>query len=164
MLLTKLRYGVDKHLLIKIVEGMSQMEGIELTVKPHTRGMRAEFLGKSATRAHIDYETPTTSLIADCDLCLCMGTSMAAQVIIEGKLLGDLRCLQAEKNFFQEYKSAWIIDSFEELQSGLQLLREGKFLTPYGSKEVNDFLRFFIYGGADARDVTKEIADIILEG
>lgn len=163
MMLSKLRYGIDKELLIRTVEQLAQQEGVSLTIKPHTRGMRAEFLGKAGSVVKVDYDTPSTTLITESDLCLCMGTSMAAQVLIEGKMLGDLRYLQAESNYFQEYKVAWIIDSIDQLLSGIEMMKKGEFNRPYSNKQVEEFNRFFIYGGQEPRDIPEEIAKIILK-
>lgn len=115
---------VDRDATIRLLFALADLSSIQLIIRGHVRGRDTELtkselsiLESSSTVFVAQDETPSTSLIAECDVLIDVDSSIAFDAISIGKLYIRPRYLQHDsvKTVFEEYGGALQADSQEEI-------------------------------------------------
>jgi len=158
---TRPRYRVDAERMIRTFGMLSELNAIEVWVKPHTR------TGKDAV-IYKDLPLPNVAHISSVELCewadvmLVVGSSIIIETLKQGKPALYLKYLHENTTEYEDFGACWIIHDETELQEALLSLREKKTRVPYKDEDVNRWLAEVIYGGRSERDVLKDYEDFII--
>ncbi len=158
---TRPRYRVDAERMLGTFDMLSNLNGVEVLVKPHTR------TGKDAG-IYRDLPLPNVADISSVELCewadvmLVIGSSIIIETLKQGKPTLYLKYLHENTTEYEDFGACWIIHDETELQDALRSLRDSKRKVPYQDEDVERWLSEIIYGGRSERDVLKDYAEFIV--
>lgn len=161
-LASKPQCRVDLERMSNTIDMLSNLRGIDLMIKPHTRmGLVPHLLHK---RAIADASNILTAELCEwADALLVIGTSVMTEALMRGKPVLYLKYLHANTMFFEECGACWTIRNEAELEGAIQSLRAEKNEVPYTEENVNRFLSEVVYGGITKRDVLQNYVQFITE-
>ncbi len=117
--LNKLHYNVNKQMLLKAINDLSNIEHINLIIKPHTRGMRVNFFKiekKNKSRIKIvNNNIPSYALSKWCHLGIVWGSSIGIQLVFDNKELIYPKFLHTNETIYDEYLKKCIVSSPKEM-------------------------------------------------
>jgi CDP-glycerol glycerophosphotransferase (TagB/SpsB family) len=154
-------YRIDVERMLRTFKMLSELDGIEVVVKPHTR---------TGTEAHIYDNSPLANVsdISSVELCewadvmLVIGSSIIIEALTRKKPALYLKYLHENTTEYEEFGACWIINDETELQDALLLLRDGEGHVPYTDDNVDKWLAEIIYGGRGIRDVLSDYKEFIV--
>ena len=154
-------YRIDVERMLRTFKMLSELDGIEVVVKPHTR---------TGTEAHIYDNSPLANVsdISSVELCewadvmLVIGSSIIIEALTRKKPALYLKYLHENTTEYEEFGACWIINDETELQDALLLLRDGEGHVPYTEDNVDKWLAEIIYGGRGIRDVLSDYKEFIV--
>jgi hypothetical protein len=158
---TRFAYRIDVERMLKTFDLLSELEGIEMAVKPHTR------MGKEAKA----YENIPLTNVADfssvelcewADVVLAIGSSIIIEPLKQGKPVLYLKYLHENTTQYEEFGSCWTIHDEVELKDALLSLQDNKTKVPYPDENIDRFLSEIIYGGRGERDVLVDYESFIV--
>ena len=158
---TKVRYRVHTTRMLQTIELLSQIDGINAVVKPHTRTTKEASL-------YDDIPIPNMSASSSVELCewadvvLVIGSSIIIEPLLQGKPCLYLKYLHENTTLYEEFGAGWIITDEQQLREALERLVTDKKEIPYEQANVNRFLNDIIYGGQAERDVLKDYERFIV--
>lgn len=161
IMLSKINYGVDIDLLKKCLTKLAFMNDVELAIKPHTRGMKFDFMSiAELPGVHLVPDVPSTELIDWSDLVLFSGSSIAFHVLLKDKVAGYLAFLQEFETVF-DHGNAWsILNSLSDLEELIVQMRSG--CARVNSEDAGEFFAQELYGDSRDPDVAGRIAQAIV--
>jgi hypothetical protein len=166
-MLSKLGYGIKLDEMKSTIRTVAEMKGVACAIKPHTRGMKFDFMNERETQScAIVPDIPSALLIEWADIILITGSSIAFHAMIKGKRVGYLQNCQYIKTVFDDGAACDKFDSVEQLQEFLQdWQKNGE------PKQTNDVLKTQkewqtanIFAGRKDGLTAKHYRDMILKG
>ena len=158
---TRPHYRIAIERMLQTFEILSDLDGVEVVVKPHTR------TGKEAEM----YEGLHLSNVADissvelsewADVMLVVGSSIIIEALTRRKPALYLKYLHKNTAEYEAFGACWIINNETELRDALLTLQKNNTKVPYTDEEVNKWLAEVIYGGQRERDVLRVYEEFIV--
>lgn len=117
IMLSKMTYGVDEAALKETIRMLAHREDVALAIKPHTRGMKFDFMDRhKIQRAFVADRIPSALLSEWADIVLFTGSSVAYHAMLRGKAAGFLKYCQKQPTVFDEGRSAIVFHSIADLE------------------------------------------------
>ena len=161
LMTTRPAYRVDVERMLRTFKILSELDGIEVVVKPHTRsGTEAEIYDNSPL-ANVS-EISSVELCEWADIMLVIGSSIIIEALTRRKPALYLKYLHENTTEYEEFEACWIINDEVELQDALLSLRDGGDNVPYTDENVTRWLAEIIYGGRSSRDVLSDYEQFIV--
>jgi hypothetical protein len=147
--------------MLKTFDLLSQLEGTEVAVKPHTRsGKEAEVYEHIPLRNV--YEFSSVELCEWADVMLVIGSSILIETLVQRKPVLYLKYLHENITQYEEMGACWTIHNEAELKDAMMSLRNDKNRVPYTDENTNRFLSEIICGGQIERDVLGDYENFIV--
>jgi len=158
---TRPQYRINIERMVKTFDLLSDFDGIEAVIKPHTR---------TGSEAKIYERIPLSdvSSLSSVELCewadvvIIIASSIIIEALTQNKPALYLKYLHENITEYEELAACWIIHDENELKDALLSLQNNKTKVPYTNDNVNRFLSSIIYGGRSERDVLKDYEDFIV--
>lgn len=157
IMLSKMSYGVQAEALKDTIRTLAHMDDVALVIKPHTRGMKFDFMHPASIRqAFVADHVPSAVISEWADIVLFTGSSVAYHAMLRGKTAGFLKYCQRQETVFDGGATALAFDTQEALEAALLAFTKGiPFMTAAQEKTMNDNLRADVYAG-DATGQTAQ--------
>jgi len=166
VMLSKINYGIDVEGLRDVLRRLAQNPKVELAIKPHTRGMKFDFMPlRDLPGAHLLASTPSTALIEWCDLVLFTGSSIAFQAMLRKKSVGYLQYIQKLETIFDAGNACKVLSTTSELDTYIDFLYERKKsrIENQIDAETLAFLQGELYAGSADSHIAGKIVDAVIE-
>jgi hypothetical protein len=151
---------IDIERMLNTFDILSNLDGIQVMVKPHTRtGENSRLFANLSLANASDILTP--ELCEWSDVVLVIGSSVITEALMQEKPVLYLKYLHANTMFFEECGACWTIHNESELKDALQSFENKRMEVPYGDKNIYRFLSEVVYGGRNERDVLKDYVEFI---
>lgn len=162
LMLSKMSYGVEADLMKETIRRLGRMPGVALAIKPHTRGMRFDFMGRDEIgHAIIADKTPSSTLVEWADLTLMTGSSIVFHTMLRGKIAGFLKYCQTLETIFEDGKSCEVYESLDDLISYVEnAVKNGM---PAPPESLEKFIAHEIHGDVKDGLTAKHYKSTILE-
>lgn len=164
-MLSHWNWNVRRAPTLATLSHLSKLDFIYLVIKPHPRQGPAdlkEFLGETLPpHVEIAWATPSPALIQWADAVLNIRSSIALEILLQGKPLIELRYLHANTLIYDELGACWLADSDAELTECLRRIKDGS-PAPYGPDQVAKVMEAVVFGDPPAKDVLARYIDLIL--
>jgi len=158
---TKVRWRVNAERMLKTFEMLSNYDGIELLIKPHTRTKKEATLYERLPLAIVS-DVSSVELCEWADVVMVIGSSIILEPLIQGKPVLYLKYLHENTTLYEEFGACWTIQNEEELKKALSLLQADKKTVPYSDEDVKRFISDIVNGGPQKRDVLKDYEQFIM--
>jgi hypothetical protein len=158
---TRPEYRIDVERMLRTFDMLSELDGIEVVVKPHTRTGREAQIYDNSPLANVS-DISSVELSEWADVMLVIGSSIIIEALTRGKPALYLKYLHENTTDYEEFEACWIINDEIELQEALLVLRDGGGNVPYTDENVTKWLAEIIYGGWSRRDVLRDYEEFIV--
>lgn len=159
LMLSKLSYGVKTEELKAAIRLVGRMGNVAFVIKPHTRGMKFDFMPKSEIgHAVIVDDIPSAILCDWADLQLFTGSSIVFHAMVLGRAVGFLKFCQKQETIFDDGKSCINLEGLAELEKLITEMIAGKEALDYRA-----FMTHYVYAGDEAGGIAGRYKNIILE-
>jgi hypothetical protein len=158
---TKVRWRVNTERMLETLTMLSNDDGIELLIKPHTRTKREAALYERLPLPNVS-DVSSAELCEWADVVMVIGSSIILEPLIQGKPALYLKYLHANTTLYEEFGACWALHNEEELKKALSLLQTDKNNVPYSDENVKRFISDIVYGGQKKRDVLKDYEQFIV--
>ena len=159
---TRPEYRIDVKRMLSTFDMLSELDGIEVVVKPHTRTGREAHIYDNSPLTNVS-DISSVELSEWADVMLVIGSSIIIEALARGKPALYLKYLHENITDYEEFEACWIINDETELQDALRFLRDGEGRVPYSDDNVNRWLAEIIYGGRGVRDVLSDYEKFIVD-
>ena len=140
VMLSKMTYGVQAEALKDTIRMLAYDEDVALAIKPHTRGMKFDFMNPAEIRrAFVADGVPSALLCEWADIVLFTGSSVAYHAMLCGKAAGYLKYCQKLKTVFDGGESAVVFESAQALEAAIRTgapVRDGAAVRAHLVQEV----------------------------
>lgn len=158
---TRFAFRINVERMLKTFDLLSKMNGIEVTVKPHTRtGKEGAFYDTLPLKNSADISS--VELCEWADVILVIASSIIVEALVQNKPVLYLKYLHSNATQYEEMGACWTIENESELEGALFNLRDGKRHLPYSTNQATNFLSEIIYGGSDKRNVLLDYEQFIV--
>ena len=163
LFLSKVKYRANIEQLKSFIVFLAKQEDICLIIKPHTRGMKLDFIKDviSEYDVTISYEASSYEISQWCEMALVYGSSIGLQILADNKLLIYPMQFDNNHSIYQEYEVACVINSEEDMRIILDNYRENPIFTCYTQENVDDLFRHIVYADDIGRNVIQDQIDFI---
>ena len=158
---TRPRYRVDAERMLETFDMLSNLSGVEVLVKPHTRTGKDAGIYRNLPLSNVA-DISSVELCEWADVMLVVASSIIIETLKQGKPTLYLKYLHENTTEYEDFGACWTIHDETELQDALRSLRESKSKVPYRDEDVDRWLSEIIYGGRSERDVLKDYAEFIV--
>jgi hypothetical protein len=158
---TRFVYRIDVERMLKTFDLLSELEGIEMVVKPHTRTGKEAKVYENIPLTNVA-EFSSVELCKWADVVLAIGSSIIIEPLKQGKPVLYLKYLHENTTQYEELGACWTIHDEDELKDALRSLQDNRTKVPYTDENVNRFLSEIIYGGRGERDVLGDYESFIV--
>ena len=158
---TRPEYRIDVERMLSTFDMLSELDGIEVVVKPHTRTGREAHIYDNSPLVNVS-DISSVELSEWADVMLVIGSSIIIEALTRGKPALYLKYLHENTTDYEEFEACWIINDEIELQDALLVLRDGGGNVPYTDENVTKWLAEIIYGGRGRRDVLRDYEEFIV--
>lgn len=159
LMLSKMNYGVRAQDLRQVIAVLGAMGNVALAIKPHTRGMKFDFMPREEIgNAYIADDIPSALLTEWSDILLFTGSSVVFHGMVMGRSVGFLKFCQDLETVFDDGRSCHLFENLGALKSFVESYSGGG--SPPG---VVDYLRIEVFGGDPKGRVAARYKEIILE-
>ncbi len=158
---TRFAYRIDVERMLKTFDLLSELKGMEIVVKPHTRSGKEANVYESIPLANV-YEFSSVELCEWADVMLVIGSSILIETLVQRKPVLYLKYLHENTTEYEELGACWTLHDEAELKDALLSLQADKANVPYTEENINSFLSEIIYGGRDERDVLGDYENFIV--
>ncbi len=157
-------YNVDDGGLCQMISEVASIRGLDIAIKPHTRGISAEYIQKIVADNKIEIcdDVSSVDLIAWADAAIVYGSSIAIQVLSQNKILLYPDFIDTNTVHFSDMKACWTVRNVSEMTDALRALSKETVQTSYKRKSVDRFLSQIVYAGKEPRDVIRDHLDEIM--
>jgi hypothetical protein len=159
---TRFAYKIDVERMLKTLDLLSELKGIEIVVKPHTRSGKEAKVYESIPLSNV-YKFSSVELCEWADVMLVIGSSILIETLVQRKPVLYLKYLHENTTEYEELGACWTIHDEAELKDALLSLQVNKAKVPYTEENINRFLSEIIYGGRGERDVLQDYEDFIVK-
>ena len=149
-MLSKIGYGIEVEALINTINAVTKLNHVTTAIKPHTRGMKLDFLKKDQANKLIDVtNVPSSELLEWADIVLFTGSGIAFHQMALGKAAGYLKYCQNIDGIFNQCPAVETLNSQEELISYLENFssKDQKHHEKNIAGIKDQWLRDFVYAG-----------------
>jgi len=160
---TRPQYRIDVDRMMKTFQMLSNLEGIEAVIKPHTRTGKEAHIYQGLALSNLS-QVSSVELSQWADVMLVIGSSILIEALTLGKPVLYLKYLHENTTQYEDMGACWIIRNEDELKTALAALQENPGSIPYAGENVDRFLAQIIYGGHRQRDVLKDYEQFIAKG
>ena len=161
LMTTRPRYRINVDRMIKTFDMLSNIDGLEVVIKPHTRTGGEAYMYKNANLSEVS-DLSSVELCEWADVILVIASSIIIEALKQRKPALYLKYLHENTMEYEEFKACWIINSDEELKNALSSLHNNPSAVPYNEEDVNRWLSEIIFGGRAKRDVLNDYQKFIL--
>ncbi len=158
---TRFAYRIDVERMLKTFDLLSEIEGMEIVVKPHTRSGQEAQVYENVPLSNV-YEYSSVELCEWADVMLVIGSSILIETLVQGKPVLYLKYLHENTTEYEELGACWTIHDEAELKDALLSLQSNEADLPYTEENSNRFLSEIIYGGRGERDVLGDYENFIV--
>ena len=158
---TRSRYRVRVDRTVKTFNMLSELNEIDVLVKPHTRTGEDVGMYKNLPRANVSYVS-SVELCEWADVILVVGSSIVVEALKLNKPVLYLKYLHENTMEYEEFGACWTIHDDNELRDALFSLKSTRTQVPYSDEDVKRWLSEIIYGGRSERDVLKDYEEFIV--
>jgi len=158
---TRFAYRVDVERMLKTFDLLSELKGLEIVVKPHTRSGEEAKVYDSIRLTNV-YEFSSVELCEWADVMLVIGSSILIETLVQRKPVLYLKYLHENITQYEELGACWTIQNEAELKDALLSLQENIMNLPYTDENIDGFLSEIIYGGQGERDVLGDYENFIV--
>ena len=157
-------YNVDDDALCRLISEVSLIPGLDIAIKPHTRGISIEYIQEIMGDNEIEIcgDVSSVELIAWADAAIVYGSSIAIQVLSQNKVLLYPDFIDTNTVHFADMKACWIVRSASEMADALRALSNETAQVPYKRESVDKFLSQVVYAGKEPGDVIQDHLDEIM--
>jgi hypothetical protein len=161
LMTTRPKYRIHVDRMIKTFEMLSNLDDIEVVIKPHTRTGDEAYMYQDVPISEVsDYSS--VELCEWADVILVVASSIIIEALKQGKPALYLKHLHKNKMEYEEFEACWTINSDDELRDALLALKHNPDKVPYTQENVNRWLAEIIYGGREKRDVLNDYEQFIV--
>ena len=160
---TRPSYRINVDQMLQTFKMLSQMEGVDVVIKPHTRSGAEASIYQDVPLSDVS-ELSSVELCEWADVILVIASSIIIEALKLGKPALYLKHLHENTMEYEKFKACWIINSDDELKNALLSLRNENNKVPYTGKDVDRWLAEIIYGGREKRDVLNDYTQFIVSG
>jgi hypothetical protein len=158
---TRPHYRIDVDRMIRTFSILSDLDDIEVAVKPHTRTGKDAKIYENMLLSNVS-EISSIELCEWADVMLVIGSSIIIEALIRNKPALYLKYLHENITEYEELNACWIIHNEDELTQALCALRDKRKEKPYRDEDVDRFLTEIIYGGKKNKDVLTHYEEFIV--
>jgi hypothetical protein len=159
---TRFAFRIDVKRMLKTFHLLSQINDVEVVVKPHTRtGKEAAFYENLPLKNTA--EISSVELCEWADVILVIASSILIEALVQAKPVLYLKYLHGNTTLYEELGACWQINNEVEFQNALQSLQANKNNVLYSAENVEKFLSEIIYGGRRKRDVLEDYKQFIIK-
>jgi hypothetical protein len=158
---TRFAYRVDVERMLETFDLLSELKGLEIVVKPHTRSGEEAKVYDSISLTNV-YEFSSVELCEWADVMLVIGSSILIETLVQRKPVLYLKYLHGNITQYEELGACWTIHNEAELKNALLSLQENKMNLPYTDENIDRFLSEIIYGGRGERDILGDYENFIV--
>ena len=154
-MLSKINYGIiDPKVLAQTIIDVSHIPDVAVAIKPHTRGMKLDFMELDRIGNAIDaWNTPSPLLVEWADLILFTGSGIAFHAMFMNKRVGLLRYCQELETIFDSGESVEVLNAPEDVTTLIAKIRSGEKLAETREQEIREWLKANVESGAPGGDV-----------
>lgn len=158
--LSVFRINVDT--VIESLQKLSQMNGLQLLLKPHTRSNRISNMEIGAA-ARVVANVPSGVLCDWADVIIGTSSSILLEAYRLNKVLLYPKFFHENTMLFEQYGACWQVNTQEELEAAIRQLMQNPSYRPYSDQQVEDLLTEVVCGGVEQRDVLGDYSKFILD-
>ena len=147
--------------MIKTFDILSDIDGLEVVIKPHTRTGGEAYMYQNANLSEVS-DLSSVELCEWADVVLVVASSIIIEALKKGKPALYLKYLHENTMEYEEFNACWTINSEKELRYALSSLYENRYKLPYTEENVNRWLSEIIYGGQEIRDTLNDYEQFIV--
>jgi hypothetical protein len=159
---TRFAYRIDVERMLKTFDVLSELKGMEIVVKPHTRSGKEAEVYDRIPLPNV-YEVSSVELCEWADVMLVIGSSILIETLVQRKPVLYLKYLHENTTEYEELGACWTIHDESELKDALMTLQADMDNIPYPEQGIKNFLSQIIYGGRSERDVLADYANFIVK-
>jgi hypothetical protein len=161
---TRFSYRIDVERMLKTFQFLSELVGVDVVVKPHTRTGKEAVTYENMPLKNVS-NFSSVELCEWADVMLVIGSSILIETLYQDKPVLYLKYLHDNITQYEELGACWTIKNEDELIQALEILIKDKFYKPYSKEQVKLFLSEIIYGGNSKknRDVLGDYKNFIIE-
>lgn len=164
-MLSKLGYGIDLEEIRQTISAICNIEGIACAIKPHTRGMKFDFMSeREINGAAIVPDVPSAALIEWADIVLFTGSGIAFHALALGKRAGFLKHCQYLETVFDSGEACDLFQNRKEVAAFLTDWQEkGETAIPDDiAVKRKDWQEKHLYAGIKNGATAQHYCDLIL--
>jgi len=158
---TRPHYRIYVERMLKTLDILGNIDGIEVVVKPHTRTGREAKMYEDLPLTNVA-DISSVELSEWADVMLVVGSSIIIEALTRRKPALYLKYLHENTTEYEEFGACWIINDEDELRDALLSLRDQQGHVPYSDENVKRWLAEVIYGGQNERDVLRDYEEFIV--
>jgi len=158
---TRPQYKINIERMVNTFDIMSNFNGIEAVIKPHTRTGDEAKMYENVRLSDVT-DLSSVELCEWADVVIIIASSIIIEALVQNKPALYLKYLHENKTEYEELGACWIIHDENELKNALLSLQNNKTKVPYTGENINRFLSSIVNGGRDERDVLKEYEEFIV--
>ena len=159
---SKLLYRGDPLMIRDIVSSVCDVFD-NVLIKPHTRGMKLEFLQDVLDNNSIkiaNNSTSSHSIIKWCDVAIVWSTSVGLHVLAEGKIFLNPAFAHKNETIYNEYLPQCTSYSLDEFKQHLELVKDNQKKC-YDNNQVNKIMNDHVYYGDMNSTVVSRYVDFL---
>ena len=166
-MLPQWNYNSDLDTNMQTLRRLSKEPWLHLVLKPHTREVEAvpSYLREFEDLPNVEVAgaVGSVALIQWADAVIVVGSSIALEVLRQGKVHLNPTYLLDNTTVFEDTGAEWTLYNGSELEDALKRLSEGQ-QPPYGEEQVSKAISLLVLGSATERDVLGRYVDFIAGG
>ncbi len=133
LMLPQWNYNADKDAAVRTLRRLGDEAWLHLAVKPHTRELAAkpDYLRELDALPNVEIvgDVPSTALIQWADSVIVSGSSIALEVLLQGKVHIDPAYVDENSTVFEEAGAEWTVHDDDDLVDALRRLSQGEKTT-----------------------------------
>lgn len=158
---TRPNYKIHVDRMLKTFDVLSQLNGIQVVIKPHTRSGEEAKIYENLALANVS-GISSVELCEWADVMIVIGSSILIETFLQHKPVLYLKYLHENTTLYEEIGACWTIQNDDELRRALLSLQNNRKQVPYSEAQVDRFLSEIIYGGLKERDVLGDYEQFIV--
>ncbi len=162
-MLSKLNYGVEVENLKATIRAVGHCKGVAVAIKPHTRGMKFDFMNKGEIGNAIDASSIPSALLTEwADLVVVTGSSVVFHAMVTGKQSGILKYCQPLDTVFDQGVFCHAFRNLDELLNAVTGMLDNAHPTNADrDKAARTWVRENVHGGRDDGRVAETCLQVI---
>tara|TARA_B100001750_G_scaffold245505_1_gene265300 strand:+ start:1520 stop:2818 length:1299 start_codon:yes stop_codon:yes gene_type:complete len=155
-------YRIDEEIVSQDITSLSEINGVELIIKPHTRANKVYSEKLLNSKIKIDTQTPSIKLIAQADVVIGTTSSIFLDVLLNNVAFIYPKYFHKNIMLYETMNACWLVDNRQELVDAIETLLDDPKYRPYDLKSINN-LKNYVVDGSGSEDVLGRYTDFILQ-